>query len=83
MNCWQHMKCGRQAGGDKAAEMGVCPAFTQGAGEACWLIAGTFCQGRVQGSSAQKQHNCVACDFYKKFDLQHRSHMRTKFAGRA
>jgi hypothetical protein len=25
-NCWEHMQCGREPGGVKAAELGICPA---------------------------------------------------------
>ncbi len=80
MNCWEFKGCGREAGGSKAAELGVCPAFTEEAGEACWLIAGTFCGDKVQGTHAQKEGNCMQCEFYGKYDLSHRSAMRTKFA---
>ena len=79
MNCWEYKKCGRTPGGDKAGVLGVCPAYTAGAGQACWLVAGTFCGGEVQGTFAQKLGNCMVCDFYKRFDLQHRSRMRSQF----
>ncbi len=80
MNCWEYKKCGREAGGDKVSEMGLCPAYSHKAGQACWLVAGTFCGGQVQGSFALKQTSCMSCDFYKKFDLQHRTNMRKKHA---
>ncbi len=50
MNCWEFKKCGREAGGAKVAELGVCPAYPN-AGTHCARIAGTFCGGKVQGSS--------------------------------
>ena len=72
-NCWEHKKCGRQPGGHKAAEFGVCPVTTHGdlngahggknAGRACWTVAGSLCGGKVQGTYAQKLHNCWRCDF--------------------
>ncbi len=75
VNCWEHKKCARQPGGRLAGEMGVCPASTHkslntihggmNAGRACWAVAGTFCGGVVQGSEAQKQHNCWKCDFFQ------------------
>jgi len=75
MNCWEFKKCGREAGGANAAEFGVCPAFIEkrldgihggvSAGRACWVIAGTYCGGTIQGTFAEKEHNCLACDFYK------------------
>jgi hypothetical protein len=30
------------------------------------MIAGTFCQGRVQGVFAQKYRTCRECDFYQR-----------------
>ena len=75
LNCWEHKKCGREPGGKKAEKLGVCPAasdpafdgFNMGAnaGRICWLVAGTFCQGQVQGTYAEKRASCKNCDFYK------------------
>lgn len=75
-NCWEYMKCGREPGGEKAHELGECPAaidstfngFNLGrnAGRTCWLAAGTFCNGKVQGSFAEKRVSCRECDFYQK-----------------
>jgi hypothetical protein len=73
-NCWEHKKCGRQPGGPKVAELGVCAAATSAradgmnhghmGGRACWVIAGTLCGGKVQGTFAAKLPNCMACDFF-------------------
>ncbi len=73
-NCWEVKNCGREPGGEKAHELGVCPASTESkldgmhegknAGRACWVVAGTFCRGQVQGEHAVKMHNCANCDFY-------------------
>ncbi|HUJ19642.1 MAG TPA: hypothetical protein VL197_16770 [Nitrospirota bacterium] len=73
MNCWEHKKCGRQPGGSKSAELGICPVTIyaeldgahggKNAGRACWAIAGSLCGGKVQGTYAQKLHNCWRCDF--------------------
>ncbi len=75
VNCWHVKKCGREPGGLKAQELGVCPAATAAAlnginggrngGRACWAIAGTLCGGKVQGSYAAKLPNCMQCEFYK------------------
>lgn len=75
LNCWEFKKCGRQPGGDRVKELGVCPAATEksldgihrgdNAGRACWIIAGTFCGGKVQGSFAAKNKNCAECEFFK------------------
>ncbi len=74
-NCWEFKKCGRQPGGSKAAELGICPASTdkslsgihdgKNAGRACWVVAGTFCGGKPQGTAAQKEHTCFMCDFFQ------------------
>lgn len=31
----------------------------------CWLIAGTYCRGEVQGRFARKIQDCAKCDVYK------------------
>ena len=64
MNCWEYKKCGREAGGAKTKELGVCPAYPN-SGKSCANIAGTFCGGKVQGTFASKLYNCMQCDFYK------------------
>ena len=76
MNCWEFKKCGRQPGGPKAAELGVCPATVsavlngahggQNAGRACWVIAGSLCGGKIQGTYAKKLLNCWRCEFMNK-----------------
>lgn len=73
-NCWEVKKCGREPGGAKAAELGVCPATRaaalhgvhggKNAGRACWAVAGTLCGGKVQGTFAAKYANCSVCEFY-------------------
>ena len=75
VNCWQFKKCGRQPSGEKADELGVCPAAQEGAadginsgtdgGRSCWALAGTLCGGKVQGTFATKLSNCLQCEFYK------------------
>ena len=64
MNCWEFKNCGRQLDGNKAKELGVCPAFPNH-GKHCAWIAGTLCGGKVQGTFAMKVANCMQCDFYK------------------
>ncbi|MEK6725861.1 MAG: two-CW domain-containing protein [Deltaproteobacteria bacterium] len=75
INCWEAKNCGREPGGSKVSEFGVCPAATEtkldgyhngtNAGRVCWAVAGTYCGGKVQGTFANKEENCSACDFYK------------------
>lgn len=73
LNCWEVTGCGRQSGGVKAADLGVCPATTdpglhgahggKNAGRACWVVAGTLCGGNIQGTYAHKLHDCWRCGF--------------------
>ena len=75
INCWEYKKCGRAPGGDKVEEMGVCVAsidssfdginFGKNAGRICWAVAGTCCDGKVQGTYAEKRDSCTSCDFYQ------------------
>ncbi|HYA13499.1 MAG TPA: methyl-accepting chemotaxis protein [Syntrophales bacterium] len=64
INCWEFKKCGREAGGVKAKDLGVCPAYPNH-GKHCAQVAGTLCGGLVQGSFATKISNCMQCDYYK------------------
>ncbi len=74
-NCWEVMKCGRQPGGQKVEEFGVCPATIPGeydgknggkhGGRYCWAIVGTLCHGEIQGTFAMKINNCLYCKFLK------------------
>lgn len=65
--CWEIKGCGREAGGAKSAELGVCPAYPK-FGHSCWAITGTLCGGKVQGTFAEKQKNCMTCDLYKNYN---------------
>ena len=75
LNCWEFKKCGRQPGGAKASELGVCPAASEArvsganggtnGGRVCWYIAGTLCGGKMQGTFATKLSNCQQCEFYQ------------------
>ncbi|MBI2837313.1 MAG: response regulator [Acidobacteria bacterium] len=75
LNCWEFKSCGREPGGARTAQLGVCPATTDRSsdglnggkfgGRICWAVTGTLCRGEVQGSFAQKQFACLSCDFYE------------------
>ena len=90
MNCWEYMDCGREPGGGKALEMGICPAAVDTssdgvnsgtcAGRFCWAVAGTLCEGSAQGSFEEKRKSCLQCGFYKKVRAEEGSmNIRTKF----
>lgn len=52
--CWEKKDC----------QLTECPLY----GEKhvrCWLVAGTFCRGEVQGPFAQKLGNCRKCEVYQ------------------
>jgi hypothetical protein len=76
INCWEFKNCYREKGNPIAEELGICPASTElsldgihggkNAGRACWAVAGTMCEGVVQGTFALKYENCGLCDFYEK-----------------
>ena len=76
-NCWEFKKCGRNPGGENEKKLGACPVPVasrldgahggKNGGRVCWLIARTMCDGKVQGTFAEKVSDCLAdCDFYKK-----------------
>ena len=74
MNCWEYKKCGREPGGIKVHEFGICPASVEtringthggkNGGRACWVVAGSVCGGKVQVTFAEKCVDCMRCDFY-------------------
>ena len=67
-NCWEVKKCGREPNGAKVKELGVCPVTVEikldavhggsHAGRCCWVVAGSLCGGKVQGTFAAKFENC-------------------------
>lgn len=73
-NCWEIKQCHREPGGENA-HLGVCPVFLATsydginhgklAGRMCWFVSGTFCNGEVQGTFAQKKLSCMTCEVYK------------------
>ena len=75
LNCWEYKKCGREPGGEKADELGVCPAATEtrlnnvnygkNGGRACWGVSGTSCNGKTYTNFALRLSACAKCDFYQ------------------
>jgi hypothetical protein len=74
-SCWEFKNCGRETGGSNADEFGICPASLTNeynnindghlGGRFCWAVAGTFCQGIINGTFANKLPSCINCDFLK------------------
>ncbi len=70
-NCWEFLHCGREPGGAKAEELGICPATLREdldginhgsmAGRVCWTIPDTRCGGVV----IKKFKKCLECDFFQ------------------
>lgn len=52
--CWEKKQCKEDN----------CPAYQNENGR-CWLIAGTMCDGEVQGKFAQKFKSCTECNIFK------------------
>ncbi len=49
-------------------------------GRFCWAVAGTFCDGKIQGTYAQKRESCMDCDFYHIVCAEEgTANLRTKF----
>ncbi len=76
MNCWEFKKCGREAGGSRAKELGICPAYPDH-GKHCARVAGTLCGGKIQGSFASKLASCLKCDYYNS-EYYDRSYMKKR-----
>ena len=74
-----------------SGELGVCPAAISNAfdgendgrfaGRCCWLVAGTLCEGQVQGSYAKKVGNCARCDFYHQVREEESKHFIVRRLG--
>ena len=52
--CWKMIECTQKD----------CPCFGREPLQ-CWTVADARCMGGAQGSSAHKQHSCLACEFYQ------------------
>ncbi len=93
INCWEIKKCGREPGGSRSAELGVCPAASdtsshglnsgKNGGRICWAIAGTFCGGKVQGDFAQKQVSCMSCEVFRQVKREEESEFSLMKKGQA
>ena len=87
LNCWEFKKCGREPGGAKVKELGVCPVAVEAclngfncgknAGRCCWAVAGTFCEGDVEGLFAKKLTTCLECDFFKLVNKEEGTNLKT------
>ena len=55
--CWQVKKCGPK-------QKSQCPAWEFGAGELCWFINGTICDGTDQKNWKEKMKICKTCEVF-------------------
>ena len=72
MNCWEFMKCGRQAGGENADEQ-PCSIATENSadglnggingGRMCWVISENCCEYTEKASNTQRRSSCFQCEF--------------------
>ena len=82
LSCWEVQDCGREPGGANASEHGECPASMDttsdglnggvNAGRICWAVSGTLCGDKVQGTFAEKQLSCIACEFHSQVEEEQR-----------
>lgn len=93
VNCWEHFRCEREPGGEKAGKLGVCPAALTfelngtnsglAAGRSCWMVAGTLCHGKVDGGPEEKASYCNTCDFRLRVEDEEDRRRRGTLFGRA
>lgn len=92
-NCWEFKKCGREPGGVNASKLGICPVGAdfpndginsgKNCGRICWAVAGTFCDGKIQGEFAEKQITCMECDFFQKVLKEEKENFHLLLPGQA
>jgi DNA-binding XRE family transcriptional regulator len=56
--CWLRRDCPEENRQD-------CPAWQYDAGNLCWFINGTICEGKVQESWQKKMKICQECEVYR------------------
>jgi len=76
LNCWEYFQCGREPGGLKEKEFGVCPVVTNrdsdginkghAAGRVCWTIEGSLCKV----THGHKFKKCLHCAFFQEVERQ-------------
>ncbi len=86
LNCWEVKGCGKELGGQNTDRFGICPSSTEkrlngvhggkNAGRACWVLTGTYCEDKIQGTFAEKYNECSKCYFYLKVKSEEGSDFR-------
>ncbi|HTY63103.1 MAG TPA: transcriptional regulator [Acidobacteriota bacterium] len=57
-SCWVIQDC-------PAEKRQNCPAWQFHAGQLCWFINGTFCEGRARSTWKSKMNTCRKCEVYR------------------
>ncbi len=57
-SCWVIRKCPKE-------RRKICPAWELQAGNLCWIISGTICQGKVQKNWQNKMKVCRKCEVFQ------------------
>jgi hypothetical protein len=80
LNCWEAKECGRQPGGFKAHQLGICPAAVEtrvhgmnggiNGGRTCWPFSGTLCDDAAHGPLSSKLGACMKCFFYNQVQAE-------------
>jgi hypothetical protein len=91
LNCWEYKRCGREPGGERVEELGICPTTVEwtmngahggrNAGRVCWVVSGTFCDSLVVGTHAREINSCVHCDFFQKVQSEGEGLYASPFPG--
>lgn len=84
LNCWEVLHCGREPGGHRVEETGVCPAATEArldgmnrgvnGGRSCWAVPGTGCAEIVFGGETFTQ--CLECPFFQRVEREEGRYFR-------
>lgn len=72
INCWEFKQCGREPGGKRVDELGVCPVAVEASvdgmksgkngGRVCWVVKNLLELSMEDNSSYEK---CNECGFFK------------------
>ncbi|MFW3145826.1 MAG: two-CW domain-containing protein [Thermoplasmatota archaeon] len=70
-NCWEIKRCGREPGGERASDLGICPASRNSeldcmnsgecAGRACWRIKEPIMGGTLLPHWSDPDRDCLVC----------------------
>ena len=58
--CWDILECPEKV-------QKTCPAWEFNAGDLCWFINGTKCNGKARASWKEKMEECQKCKVFKHF----------------